>query len=77
MFDEKEAKKLLLIAEDKQQAAKSVLKRAVILRESIYRLFKSLVEGWQPEPDDFEKLNRELSLARRRQNSQPSKTGLF
>ncbi|MGI8468585.1 MAG: CGNR zinc finger domain-containing protein [Pyrinomonadaceae bacterium] len=67
LVDEKEAKKLLLIAEDKPQAAGAVFKRALNLRESVYRLFKSAIEGWQPEAKDLEKLNRELSLARRHQ----------
>lgn len=75
LISEKEAKKLLRIAEDKPQAADTVLKRALILRESIYRLFKSSIEGWQPEPEDFEKLNRELSLARNHQKLSAAKSG--
>lgn len=75
MISEKEAKKLLRIAEDKLQAADAVLKRALILRESIYRLFKSSIEGWQPEPEDVEKLNRELSLARKSQKLAVAKSG--
>ncbi|HVE57740.1 MAG TPA: ABATE domain-containing protein [Pyrinomonadaceae bacterium] len=67
LFDEKEAKNLLLVDENNSQAAETVLKRAFILRESIYRLFRSVVEGWQPEAEDLEKLNRELSVARRHQ----------
>ena len=75
LFDEKEAKKLLPIAEDKSQAANAVLKRAVNLRESIYRLFKSVTEGWQPDAEDVEKLNRELSLARRHQKLSAAENG--
>lgn len=75
LFDEKEAKKLLRIAEDKPQAANAVLKRAVNLRESIYRLFKSVTEGWQPDAEDVEKLNRELSLARRHQKLSAAENG--
>ncbi|HEX8263911.1 MAG TPA: ABATE domain-containing protein, partial [Pyrinomonadaceae bacterium] len=59
LFGEKEAKNLLRAAEDDSSAANAVLKRAVNLRESIYRLFKSVAEGWQPEAEDLEKLNRE------------------
>jgi predicted RNA-binding Zn ribbon-like protein len=67
LFDEKEAKKLLQAAKDNSQAANTVLKRALNLRESVYRLFKSAIEGWQPEEKDLEELNRELNLARRHQ----------
>jgi len=67
LFNEKEAKKLLRAAEDNSQAANTVLKRALNLRESVYRLFKSVIEGWQPEEKDLEELNRELDLARRHQ----------
>jgi predicted RNA-binding Zn ribbon-like protein len=65
LFDETQAKKLLLINEIDPQAAEAVLKRAYILRESLYRIFKSVVEGWQPEAEDLRNLNRELSIARR------------
>jgi predicted RNA-binding Zn ribbon-like protein len=67
LINEREAKSLLQIAKDKPQATDAVLKRALILRESIYRFFKSVIEGWQPKADDLENLNRELSIARRHQ----------
>ena len=73
LINEKEAKKLLQSAEADSRAAGTVLKRAVSLRESIYRLFKSVVEGWQPEAEDLEKLNRELSFARRHQKLSAAK----
>ncbi len=75
LFDEKEAKKLLQISEDKSQAANTVFKRALDLRESVYRLFKSVTEGWQPEAKDLEILNRELILARRHQKISISEDG--
>jgi predicted RNA-binding Zn ribbon-like protein len=75
LFGEKEAKNLLRAAEDDSSAANAVLKRAVNLRESIYRLFKSVAEGWQPEAEDLEKLNRELSIARRHQRLVAAKNG--
>ncbi len=75
LINEREAKKLLQAAEDNSQAAKAVLKRAVNLRESIYRLFKSVAEGWQPLNGDLEKLNRELSVARRHQKLSAAKNG--
>jgi predicted RNA-binding Zn ribbon-like protein len=68
LINESQAKKLLQAAEADSPAANAVLKRALNLRESIYRLFKSVMEGWQPESGDLEKLNRELSIARRHQS---------
>jgi predicted RNA-binding Zn ribbon-like protein len=73
LVNEKEAKKLLQAAAVDSRAAEAVLKRALNLRESIYRLFKSVVEGWQPEAEDLEKLNRELSIARRHQKLSTAK----
>jgi predicted RNA-binding Zn ribbon-like protein len=67
LISESEAEKLLRVSKGEPQKANTVLKRAVNLREGIYRLFKSVVEGWQPETEDLEKLNRELSIARRHQ----------
>lgn len=75
LFEKKEAKKLLRAAEDNSQAANTVLRRALNLRESVYRLFKSVVEGWQPEAEDLEKLNRELSPARRHQKLSAAENG--
>lgn len=65
MLDEKEAKRLLRLAGKEPQEAGKVLKRAVSLRESVYRLFKSAIEGWQPDAADLARLNAELSIARR------------
>lgn len=67
LINEKEAKKLLRFSKDAPPMAQAVLKRAVNLRESIYRIFKCSIEGWQPESEDIEKLNTELNLARAHQ----------
>lgn len=48
-------------------AARRVLKRALALREALYRVFKCSVEGWTPEPGDIAVLNRELRRARARE----------
>jgi len=58
-----ETKRLLAVAEKKSQQAEKVLRRALDLRQSIYRLFKSAIKGWKPEASDLEKLNQELSIA--------------
>lgn len=75
LFEEKEAEKLLQVSEDNSQAANTVFKRALNLRESVYRLFKSVIEGWQPEAEDLQKLNQELSLARRHQKLSAAENG--
>lgn len=75
LIDEKEAKKLLRMSQDSSKAAEEVLKRAVNIRESLYRLFKSSIENWQPEPEDLEKLNLELTEARKHQKLSSAKNG--
>ena len=77
LFTEKEAKELLRIAKTKPQAAQAVLKKAAHLRESIYRLFRSVVEGWQPEEEDLKTLNRELTTARRHQKLSTGENGYY
>ncbi|MGA3235360.1 MAG: CGNR zinc finger domain-containing protein [Bryobacteraceae bacterium] len=49
------------------QAAASVLARAAQLRAALYRIFKSVVERWAPEPAGMRILQRELSAARDRE----------
>ena len=58
---------LLQTAEKEPQAAEKVLRRARDLRESVYRLFKSAIEGCEPEAEDLEKFNKELAAAWRHQ----------
>ncbi len=67
LIDQSPAKGLSELAEKEPREAEKVLRRARFLRESIYRLFKSVIEGWQPDDGDLERLNRELSIARRYQ----------
>jgi predicted RNA-binding Zn ribbon-like protein len=47
-------------------AAKRVLRRALRLREALYRIGKALVEDWTPPSDDLEVLDREVREARQR-----------
>jgi predicted RNA-binding Zn ribbon-like protein len=75
LINDREAKKLVELAADDSDPAGAVLERALNLRESIYRLYRSVVERWQPETEDLEKLNRELSIARRHQRLSTSKNG--
>jgi predicted RNA-binding Zn ribbon-like protein len=75
LLDDNAAKRLLKLAEKKPSEAGKVLKRAVILRGSIYRLFKSVVEGWQPEISDVETLDKELSIAQKNEELIYDKNG--
>lgn len=45
-------------------AAAKVMGRAVRLRESLYRIFKSVADGRRPKDGDMEALRGELSMAR-------------
>lgn len=62
--DAAEAEALGRIAEQRPGAAGAAHRRAVILREATYRLFKSVIEGWPPSEGDVAVLNRELAEAR-------------
>jgi predicted RNA-binding Zn ribbon-like protein len=46
------------------QTAASVFERAIRLRAALYRIFKSVVENWAPEPAAMQILQRELSIVR-------------
>ena len=75
LIGEKEAGRLLRLAEGRPGAAQAAYQRAVKLRQSIYRLFRSVVEGWQPDPADVEKLNEELRIAGRHEELARTRDG--
>ena len=62
------AERLLAAAAARPSAAAAVLKRAVALREAIYRVFLAVAHRRPPEPTDLAALNAELarSMARAR-----------
>src|SRR5262245_7413033 len=62
------ARHLLRQAQRQPNLARSVLKRGIRLREALYRLFRSFIKKWPPEPADIECLNKELSIARGHQS---------
>jgi predicted RNA-binding Zn ribbon-like protein len=62
-----EASQLMRLAKEQPRAANKVFKRGLELRRAIYRLFRSVVERWQPATADLEKLNEELLIALRNQ----------
>ena len=64
LIDEIESKRLAHLAEKAPRTAEIVLKRALNLRESIYRILKSAIESRQPEAADLDALNGELITAR-------------
>jgi predicted RNA-binding Zn ribbon-like protein len=55
------------LARQSPPAAERVRRRAVRLREAIYRIAKAMVEGWPPPAADVKVLDREVREARRRQ----------
>lgn len=71
-----EAEALRRAAEQRRAVAAAVLRRAVNLREAIYRLFKSVIEDWPAGAADVAVLNRALAEARRHEYVAVSE-GLF
>jgi predicted RNA-binding Zn ribbon-like protein len=67
LLEASEAERLRERAQRSAPEARRVLRRAVRLREAIYRLGKALVEDWTPPAADLQVLDREVREARRRQ----------
>ncbi len=55
--------------------AAAVLVRATALREALYRIFKSVVEGWRPNAHDMDVLRAELSISRSHEQLAPAAGG--
>lgn len=55
--------------------AAAVLVRATTLREVLYRILKSVVEGWRPNPRDLDVLRAELSISRSHEYLAPAAEG--
>lgn len=70
---ETEAQQLIREGNRRADEAVEVLSRAIRLRESLFRLFKSIIAGEQPKSSDLEVLNDELSRARSREKLVSSK----
>lgn len=60
-------KRLSHFAAHNEQSALKILRRAVVLRETIYRILISLVEGYKPQQEDIDLLNKECTAAREHQ----------
>ena len=68
-----EPQRLLGQARRRPSDAERVLRRAVELREAVYRVFARLAVGSDPVPEDLEILNRELATALPRLRLQASR----
>jgi predicted RNA-binding Zn ribbon-like protein len=64
LLSDKEARRLLRSAGDQTKSAEVVLKRAVRLREAIYRIFRAKLTGRLAGEADLRALNEELSIAK-------------
>jgi predicted RNA-binding Zn ribbon-like protein len=68
VLTERDAKRLIIVACQTERKAKLVLERAIALRESLFKILKHIIEGWEPSNVDIETLNRECVIARNRQS---------
>lgn len=75
IVDEAQAAALSRLAADQPEAARLVLERAVELREAIYRISASIVEGRTLAAGDLARLNFELSAALGRLQVRAGETG--
>src|SRR5271170_465115 len=60
MLSIQETRRFRRAARQHPQRAARTLGRALRLREALYRIFKSLVEGWRPRIADVNALRKEL-----------------
>jgi predicted RNA-binding Zn ribbon-like protein len=61
-----EARELRRLAQQKPAEAARAFERATKAREALYRMFKTVVEGWEPPAADLERFQSELAVARAR-----------
>ena len=61
-----ESAELQRLARRKPLEALRAFERAMEAREALYRMFKTVVEGWDPPADDLDRLQSELAVARDR-----------
>lgn len=64
VLSDKEARRLLRAASDRPKDAKAILKRAIKLREAIYRIFMAGLKGRRPDESDLLTINEELRAAK-------------
>lgn len=71
-----QVKRLAAEAERRPARSATVLRRALTVREAMYRLFKGAIAGWPPRPDDLTAINRELQIARAHERLSTSRHGI-
>ena len=64
ILTESEARDLLRMAKDNPSGANSALKSGLRLRETLYRIFRSIAGELRPDKEDMDSLNKELAAAR-------------
>lgn len=64
VLKEATAKNLIHIASQKGKITDQVFERAIILRESLFRILKHIIENQEPSEEDMEILNSECVVAR-------------
>lgn len=67
IIDEKAARKLHHYASKNKQTAEDIFLKAIVLREAVYRILISLLNGLQPEEEDVEELRSVCVSAREHQ----------
>lgn len=63
LLGEAKAQRLVEAAEQRPAEAAQVLAQAIILRETIYRIFSTIAAGISPAPADINTLNEALTIA--------------
>ena len=76
LLGESAARELAREAGRRPREAKGVLGRATRLRESLYRILRSAMDGRAPDPGDLGVVNVELGALRRRERLVPGPDGL-
>ena len=64
LLTDADAKQLLRLAVQEPKSAAVVLKRALSLRQALYRLFNDMIQQRRSDPQDLKRLNEELMIAR-------------
>ncbi|UCE42384.1 MAG: ABATE domain-containing protein [Candidatus Aminicenantes bacterium] len=75
ILSEIDIQKLNREARRKPDASEKVLKRAIELREAIYRIFSAVAAGAHPEAGDLSILNRDLAKTMAQSRITPTKDG--
>lgn len=77
ILSEGDVQKLIRRAERKPSESEKVLRRAIELREAIYRIFSSVAAGSLPKKDDLSVLSRNLSKTMSQSRIIPLKNGFL